>query len=286
MKNFTSTVSRQLALVRKVLSGKRLQKLNESLKVLDESVAQGSWIMRGRVKAESGFYQGFTRYVRIDGDGDGRIRFDISGAESERLHRLTMCLNYGQRFTGDLSKALKSFRKHTTEKNVYKPTDAQIQGWVELVAAARATFQELDEARPKPVITKIGLSPKVTKTLKEMNLDIDISTIKEPEIKFYWWKKLDPKTMKPMLDPRGKFIREKRFYVKWEKGTQHNMSRFALKGDHCEACSKVIKHFVPLEAKDNRSGKWVSLWVGMDCAKNIFGVKTLGFIGKLKSKRG
>lgn len=48
--------------VRQALSGKRLEKFDASVKVLNDSLKLGNWsVLRGLIKAESGFYQGLIR---------------------------------------------------------------------------------------------------------------------------------------------------------------------------------------------------------------------------------
>jgi hypothetical protein len=64
--------------------------------------------------------------------------------------------------------------------------------------------------------------------------------------------------------------------VVWSDGIIHGKSRFA--GNGCHACGKHIPsgRFVPVEAHDKKSNKTISLWLGCDCAKNIFGIKDIG----------
>ena len=67
------------------------------------------------------------------------------------------------------------------------------------------------------------------------------------------------------------------YFVDWTPGTQMGRSRFSY-GCKCEACGKSIPsgRFVAIEADDMNSGDHIGLWIGQDCARNIFGVKDEG----------
>lgn len=172
-------------------------------------------------------------------------------------------------------KALRSDMEFHDKK--LKLSDDVIRAWIELCVEKTKANQILQNARPKPVITKVGLSPKVTKTLKEMDLDLDLSTIQHPIVY----------RMVPLTDEKGKLIRDAnkkkimvlRPFVQFPDGTVFNMTRFSLKPHNCEACGKFVPSgmFTPLVAKDKKSGKLVGMWVGTDCGRNIFGIKDLGF---------
>jgi hypothetical protein len=132
----------------------------------------------------------------------------------------------------------------------------------------------LDASRPVPVITAIGLSPRVTATLKECNLDVDLPSIKLAKIDFRWVRAYEDG--KPAFRKDGKPRMEKCYFVEWSQGIKHGCSRFA-DGGHCEACGKRIpsQRYVPIEATCKKQGL-ISMWIGCDCAKNIFGIKDAG----------
>jgi hypothetical protein len=233
------------------LKGKRREKLLASIEILQTSLAQDAWVQRGGAKAASGFYQGLVQRA--------------SSSEFE----LYMCLRFGQQYEGDPTRA-----------EIQQVTDVPVEvvlAWVHLVQEVHAARDALDAARPKPTTTPVGLSPRVTKTLLECNLDLELSSIKMAEIKYYTRPLLDAQG-KPKLNARGKPVLEKVYYVVWSKGILHGRSRFGDNGRlGCEACGKHIPsgRFVPVEARCKNLGL-VSLWLGCDCAKNIFGVKDVG----------
>lgn len=207
------------------MTGKRREKLLSSVAVLNESLSQGAWVPRGKVKAVSGFYQGLRRSC------EPHPSFDVE-----------MCLRYGQAIDVE----------HTRELSQLE------QSWAALCGEKDAAIAILDAARPLPKITAIGLSPKVTKTFRECNLDIDVNSIR--------MAKIEPLKINDKLTI---------YIVAWSEGIRHGQSRFA--GGGCEACGKAIPsgRFVPVEAVCRRAGL-VSLWLGCDCARNIFGIQDVG----------
>jgi hypothetical protein len=252
-----------IEIVRSALKGAKLTKFDASIVVIRESLAQGSWVPRGSVKAQSGFYQGIAR--------SGYHR-DYSREETRQAWDLDFCLQYGRAFEGkNVKRALALLRDGRTrdgEPVKLKLTDEQVFAWVELCRQKDEVFEFLHEARPAPKITRIGLSPKVTKTFTEMNLDLDVQSIRPAKLEKEerWIEGEDGKKQKVTI-----------YRVVWSKGVVHGLSRFAGRGA-CEACGKPIPScmFVPVEAHDRKSGKLVSLWLGCDCAANIFGIKDVG----------
>lgn len=243
------------------LSGKRLLKFQESVNIMNLSLKQEGWVKNGSRKAVSGFYQGVLNKLQNFGTGNDS-------------HQAYMCIKFGYPMENP-SKINQIIKSNQTIYNKY--SKEFILAWAELCVEVRDCIDTLNSLRPVPVITPIGLSPKVTTTLKEMNLDIDMQSIKYPKI-----GKEKVKASKDgvlLKDKYGRQVWDWRYFIKWTKGIKHNQSRFSDSMCHCEACGKMIPSgmFVPVEAKDNKSGNIISLWLGQDCAKNIFGVKDIGF---------
>ncbi|MDP2734646.1 MAG: hypothetical protein Q8P12_00385, partial [bacterium] len=228
------------------LKGTRRAKFLASVEVLNESVLKGSWVTRGRSKAQSGFYQGLTRKK-----------------EQHPNFQVHMCLTYGQALSPQVWAEFGD--KLTTVE----------AAWARLCGQYEIACKELDAARPLPVLTAIKLSPKVTKTLIECNLDLDLSTIRVADMDFYEVPKKD-QYGETVLTFDGKPVMERVYYVKWTPGIKHGKSRFTGFGK-CEACGKNIpsRRYVPVEAVCKNNGL-VSLHLGCDCAANIFGVKDVG----------
>jgi hypothetical protein len=227
------------------MKGKRREKFLASVTILNDSLAEGEWSApRGAQKADSGFYQGIASRVE-------------QGSNFE----LYMSLQYGQAPKDELEFSDEDFHRCGVLRHVGR-------AWVALCREKAAAVHELHTARPKPKKAAIGLSPKVAKTLTECNLDLDLASI-EPA-------KIDSKLV-PVLGKDGQPKMETVYFVVWSKGITHGQSRFAHTGG-CEACGKHIPsgRFVAVEAHCKRRDKRVSLWLGCDCAKNIFGIRDVG----------
>jgi hypothetical protein len=260
-------------LVADFLKGKRREKFLTSVAVLNTSIADGGWVKRGRDKAGAGFCALAT--------GKRRGYLDMLYPYGHELNRagfnLMMLVEHGSMpHPQTLSNAQFNVileDEHTREQLAKAQVpEAVLRAYFRLGEARCAATKALDEARPKPVITAIGLSPKVTKTLKECNIDIDISTVRMPDIERF-----------PLLDKNGKQVREdgvpQWFHkVMWSDNALFNASRFSYNSCGCEACGKTIPsgQFVPVEADCNITKRPIALWLGRDCARNIFGVKDVG----------
>ena len=248
--------------VQEHLKGNKLNKFNASVKMINDSLAQGAWLKGASRSANAGFHQGSG--IKI-----GR---DRETYKYKALSELYFSMHYGYPVK-DIEESLSYLLPEERKKLPVEFAKA----WMELCNEKTKAIAFLDAARPKPVITAVGLSPKVTTTLKEMNLDIDLSTIKMAEIDFVMVDKKDING-EVVKDKNGKVIQEREYFVKWSEGIKHGQSRFFAGYSECEACGKNIPsgRFVPIEAVDKKKNQLVSLWLGCDCAKNIFGVKDIG----------
>lgn len=282
--------------VAKALKGARLTKFLDSIKIINDSLEQGGWVSRGSVKADSGFYQGIVKFGNIGvkicspewyASNDVARLFNYGGWSYDKGVKATkyddvtgdvIPLPYPSTELGVLELGVKTIREHIKS---FKLSDGVILAWFYLVREKSNAVHLLDSLRPLPTVTSIGLSPKVTATLTECNLDLDLSSLKVAEIafRFVQAKKWDneKKECLPVFDKNGACVLDKEFYPKWTVGTVHNQSRFAG-GYHCHACGKAIPsgRFVPIEAFDKNSKNIISMWLGCDCAKNIFGIKDVG----------
>ena len=254
-----------VAKVTEPMKGKKLEKLMESIAVINESLLAGGWAPRGSVKASSGFYQGYVKY---------HLKYE-SGPEHDEDFSLRLCLSFGGN-RGDITNEAinRLMAKGILPKKI---TKEHVKAWVDLCLEASLAREELDNSRPRPIITEIGLSPRVTATLKEMNLNIDLPSIKLADIAY----RLGPKRNKQgeiMLNNRqNASLLDKFYYVNWTPGTKHRVTRFSDRNCNCEACGKHIPsgRFVPIEADDAKLGH-VGMYIGCDCAANIFGIKDAG----------
>ena len=243
--------------VTEFLTGKRLEKFLESVGIVQESLATGEWsIKRARGKAFKGINQGLTSKAASGSRGDN---FDVY-----------MCVAYGSPVKAEIEATEGDFEAVGVKPEI-------VRAWIEVCREIHSAAKILDNARPKPKLTAIQLSPKVTKTLTEMNLDLDLSTIKPAEIIKIEYSEVHPVTFQPVnLNRRGEVVTTVSYQVEWSKGISHGTSRFSH--CDCEACGKKIPSqlVVPVEVHDRKRDGLISLWLGRDCASNIFGVKDVG----------
>jgi hypothetical protein len=254
------------ALVDKVssfLNGARRAKFQRSIEILRAAEARGAWDGRESQQVGAGFYQGLVR-MRVE------VKFDHQALALEpHKHPAEMSLRFGHAYSGPIPQV-----QHGKGRACSQVSPAVVAAWFQLCSAKVALVKQLDKARPKPVVTAIGLSPKVTKTLTEMQLDIDLPTIKPAEIERYEVQARDKNG--ELLFKNGEPVMEIHYRVKWAPGTKLNVSRFS-NGGGCEACGKHIPsgRFVPVQAECRKKGL-IGMWLGCDCARNIFGIKDLG----------
>jgi hypothetical protein len=253
-----------ISIVSGFLSGARKAKFQAGVQVLRDSIASGQWIPRGGVKVNSSLYQGLVSKL------PPRSTYDESPVGTPQwsdFNSLESCLKFGSVYDGD----------QTIDPQLLKVPEPVQRAWFHCCRGMRNLSKLLDQQRPKPVLTEVGLSPKVTKTLMEMELDIDLKTIKVPPVEKIGETQSKDRQGNPMF-LHGKPVMEPIYKVMWEPGTKFGMSRFSDLPEHCEACGKRIPSnmYVPIEAQCRKHG-YVGLLIGTDCARNIFGVKDKGF---------
>lgn len=136
--------------------------------------------------------------------------------------------------------------------------------WAADFAPVAALVAQLDIARPKPNYVMGTISPTVLANLGGI-LGFQFDSIALPQVKWEWVER----------EVNGKKYRICVGDIVWPEGTRHGASKFSISssGNHqCEACGHAIRNpwnWVPLVAK-TADGP-VSLWVGRDCAQNLFG---------------
>ena len=249
-----------VAIIRNEKKGAWLRKFDESVEVINTSAAQDTWVLRGSVKADSGFYQGTGICIPYSSSymGTGKMITNTYGTFEEQIPNpdhepqfaLHMCLAYGHPTHTNvdyLVNRLETWKSDRTEKLIRgKHSVKFIKAWVALCEEKRIICAALTEARPKPVITDIGLSPRVTATLVDMDLRVDLPTIKMAEIKYRLVPKRyadskSPDFGKIMMSRDGSYaLLEKAYYVAWTPGTKHMVTRFSGLNCNCEACGKSI----------------------------------------------
>jgi hypothetical protein len=286
-----------VAIIRNEKKGAWLKKFDESVDIINVSAAQDAWVPRGSIKANVGFGQGVgihtpetSSYTKtgnmVLGYGDQLWPETVENPDHDAEFALQMCLRFGSTphcGVDHIANRLETMTNQDGKLIRGKHSMAFVKAWVALCEEKGIICAALDEARPKPVITDIGLSPRVTTTLEEMDLRVDLPSIKMAEIKY----NLVPRRIADRKNPNfgqlmmsrdgNASLLDKAYYVAWTPGTLHRVTRFSGLNCNCEACGKHIPSgmFVPIEADDRKIGH-IGMWIGCDCARNIFGVKDIG----------
>lgn len=277
------------------LPGGKRKRLLDGIAVLKASLDQGSWTPRGSLKVSAATSQGLCRvrwpfeYLNREKATPAEVRaHDVrDGVEWALTYgRLRRPALMAEVTVPEIQTVLDAAAAKEIVPKIGRKlvTAEQIHLWVRLLYMIEVATLGLDRSRPAPVITAIGLSPRVTSTFTECGLDLDLPSIKLAEIAFHK-RFLFEADGSPKLDRLGEHDYELIPYVKWSDGIAHDKSRFSWRNTksrgqylQCHACGKGIPScmFVPIEAWDKRSQLKVSLWLGVDCASNIFGIKDIG----------
>lgn len=245
-------------------TGKRRELFLDSVAVVRESLALGGWVKRGAQRADKGFNKGLVAKS-----------LDIAWGYDERgkaLMRLGWAVSHGRRLPpGVVDIATDDDIVRLAPKVPVPVTRA----WLRLMVALRDVWDDLDASRPLPVYTEIGLSRKVTATLQDANLDLDLTTRRLCPLGSRWVPAINTKTGEPFVGRDGKPAMVKVYFPKWPAGTVFGTSRFA--DCDCEACGKRIPSglVVPVLVAD-KAGAIHGFWFGRDCARNILGLKDAG----------
>lgn len=237
-----------------LFNGDSRKKFEEMLRILEVSLEQGSWLPRKKAVVENFLAKGSPYQKNL-------LPRLIQRETPEALAFLAL-VRKGvvpkEKFSSILEMIDNRFGEHT-----------KLTIWLNVCVSFGEAISYLDQCRPATkYLGPKKLSDKVLKTLKLANLDMDMDTIRMPNLELL--------TSISKTDDGVKISPEYR--MNWSPGVVHGTSRFAS-SHRCEACNKPIPSntFVPLEGFDKKSGLNISLIVGVDCAFNIYGVKDVGF---------
>jgi hypothetical protein len=260
-----AALAADIATVAGHFNGVRLTLFTDSIAVIRASVEQGTWLIRGHQRADKGINKGIAnKHLKSPGLVHGNAR-------SQALYRIYFAAQYGQRLRADeLDVATDDDLRGIAPKIDVEVTRA----WLRLMVALHEIYTDLDASRPLPVYTEIGLSPKVTATLQDIGLDLDLATRRVAPIDWRWEQERD-KNFELVFRADGEPKMVKVYFVNWPAGTVFGSSRFADRD--CEACGKRIpsRMFVPILIA-NKAGSEHGFWFGCDCARNILGIKDVG----------
>lgn len=254
-----------VAIVAGHFKGARLTMFTDSIAVIRASVEQGTWLSRGRQRADKGINKGIaSKHLKSP-------RLVHGDARSRALYRVYFAIEFGKCLRADdLAVATDDDLLAIAPKIPVEVTRA----WLRLMVVLRDIYTDLDASRPLPVYTEIGLSPKVTATLQDIGLELDLATRRMAPIDWRWEQERD-KNFALVFQSDGEPKMVKVYFVNWPEGTVFGSSRFADRD--CEACGKSIpsRMFVPILIA-NKAGTEHGFWFGCDCARNILGIKDAG----------
>lgn len=248
------------------LKGKKCDEFLASIEVLRESIAQGAWVKRGRDRVGKGFKTLSTsKKCKELSYGYNHPRYQMAFA-------IFMSLHYGSPLKPEYAEMVTD-EELAEMVPVADPTVSR--AWCNLCAARQVIYAELDMARPLPVYTEIGLSPKVTKTLQDADLDLDLSTRRACPVAYRVEDQIDMDGNVVLDRKTGEPVQVRVYYADWPENTVFGTSRFSH--CDCEACGKAIpsRLVVPVII-DSKAGEPQGFFFGRDCAKNIFGIKDVG----------
>jgi hypothetical protein len=270
-------------------TGKAKEKALAALALVEESLVRGYWLPKVSrlVHAALNKQNVAIKFARANEAPHNRpynepaLRGILSSVESaERDERTTYTAKYrgwnlvhymmfGQVTRAaeavELAAALEPYCQNDAERAALK-TAAE---WAADFAPVAAALAELDSRRPVPVVVMKTLSPTVVANLAA-SMKVDLTSVASPDTEVEWVERVI----------KGQTVKVAKVKILWPEGTRHNCSRFAYGTDNnaqCHACGHAIKNpwnWVPLVATTPTGP--VSLWVGKDCAKKLFGCEVSG----------
>jgi hypothetical protein len=272
----TTIEAATLSAIQKWYRGKALEVMRtQTIPMLAEAAALGYWLpgVSRKVKAALNKQNVAAKFARAN-----RETFEPL-ADGERLstatHRgwsIVIAMQHG--VVGSAARVAETVE-------ALRPVAAALGGDAAKMALAQldvaaqwaADFQPiaelvyaLDATRPKPVIVLGSLSRTVADNVGKV-MAIDFDTLEVPPTEWTWVEQ----------EIKGATVRVPVGRIIWPEGTRHFVSRYARGNDQCHACGHGIRNpwnWVPLVAQ-TAAGP-VSLWVGRDCARNLFKAEVTG----------
>lgn len=256
-------------------TGKALVNATAAMDMLAASEAQGAWIPKASRRVDACFskanvvIKAVRQYIKaIESINDYRGGEEKT-PDAQRGWEVSFIMHFSQ-----WRSQKKVFWAYIMEK---APSD-EIRNVIDKGRQFIADFapiaelsRRLDDTRPLPVFTDLGVSPTLTSTLKFIGLDASIATRRLCPIR---WETQEIK------HASGKVSYILVGIPEWPAGTVHGSSKHDPSGHNhqCQACGHAIRqsdNWVPIIV-DNAAGVPHSLWVGRDCCKSLFGIKMTG----------
>jgi hypothetical protein len=235
-------------------TGKSYEKAQSALKTIEESLENGEWVAGSRTVRAALNKTNVTHKFAYAYEAE---HGSLLGGGEDRDHNQKMW-SLGHVLMFGLFEQLPKHDTVEPKMDHEKPMVDMYTRYKEAFLPVVEAISYLDSVRPKPVITKSGLSPTQQKTLAGFDAtDVNMAPMKPVMV-----------VVDGQVQPH--------FVIEWPEGTRHGTSRFS--GFHqCEACGHGIKTGrVPL-VLTTPSGP-ASLRVGKDCAKRLFAIDIKGVL--------
>lgn len=187
-------------------------------------------------------------------------------------HPLDM-LRFGIDYVWDAFEATQELKKYDLPRDERDTVAALERYCRDLLPLARALAQ-IDNIVPAAKIVQVGELSAATRGMLVKH-DLDPTTVRQPEIEI---------TKKQVTVKVGGGFAKRTVSVSrilWPKDTifgKAYLSKGSTTHSQCDACAHAIKdpfNWVPILI-DDRKGRPHAMWVGHDCAKNLFGFEVEG----------
>lgn len=264
-------------------TGKALTEAQHALGLLEQSLELGSWIPGASRRCHSAMSKSNVakKFAKANEEAYRAIGATETNRYSTPGWSMWFMLFFGSVFDS------RNANFAEVRKNLPLDGSSKLVDYAELylkdmtpVADAMAM---LDATRPIPVFTKLGVSPTITKTLegifgRGMDFKMDKIYVCPSHL-----EKLES------VDDKGQTVYRFVMVLDWPANTVFRASRFANTGsaDQCHSCGHAIRNpfnWVPILAEDTL-GTPHALWVGRDCAKNLFEIKAEGELEYVNAHR-
>lgn len=244
--------------------------------MLEKSTSQKRWEKGAsrKVHAALNKFSTATKNIAHQADDIGKaLPYDFDGG-IKGLKNAWFCVYMTMSYGGERIRQEEIDLIKANLTDAQKPVFEKALQFFADFADVYAAVKYLDSLRPAPVFV-LGktLSATVVKTIRESGLNPDSLRMPEQVVKYV-----------DAVDEKGKPYQKAVIVLVWPKGTVHGKTKFGKVGcsrsgnAQCHACGHAIKNgfnWVPLTL-DNAKGVPHSMWVGRDCAKNLFNIDMEG----------
>jgi hypothetical protein len=263
----------------KWFSGKSLEKAKVAVELMEQSIAQDSWIPGASRKCRAAFNKTNVANKLLSPlrEGSHNLLEHLGAPEGEQYRpqyrkiahmgwQISFMLSFGHfdnKHSADID--FEACRTAANEDDLLLKAINGAEQAVKDFAEVYELMDRFDVMRPKPVFTNMGASLLVSQTMKSM----DAVTVEVCPIEWF---------VVEYKNEKGQTCYKQVGRLKWPEGTLHQTSPKGYAGSNCEACGHAIRNglnWVPLVITTNKNEK-KSLWVGKDCCKTLFGIDMKG----------